>query len=51
MSDVETSTSRPLFEYDKSVLSVWVNHVILHKGKKGKGKVIPLQALCCPEGG
>jgi len=30
--DAEISTSRPLFEYNTSVLSVWVNHVIIHKG-------------------
>jgi len=32
MFDAEISTSRPLFEYNISILNVWVNHVIMHKG-------------------
>jgi len=32
MFDAEISTSRPLFEYGRSILSVWVNHVIIRKG-------------------
>jgi len=31
MFDVEISTSRPLFQYDISILSVWVNQLIIHK--------------------
>ena len=31
MFDEEISTSRPLFDYDISIVSVWVNHVIVHK--------------------
>ena len=30
--DEEISTSRPLFECDGSILSVWVNHVIIYEG-------------------
>ena len=30
----EISTSRPLFEYDVPILSVWVNHLIVPKRYK-----------------
>ena len=30
--DEEISSSRPLFEYDISILSVWMNHVIVPEG-------------------
>ena len=32
MFDVEISTSMPLFEYNISILRLWVNYVIIHKG-------------------
>jgi len=29
--DEEISTSKPLLEHSTSIMSVWVNHVIIHK--------------------